>query len=111
MAFLLSQLLTRNAEQAPEKTAVVCRGERLTYGELEGQSSRLARLLIETGVRPGDRVGLYFPKSVRSLVSMFGVLKAGAAYVPVDPQAPSARVATVLGNCEPAALITTTQQL
>lgn len=111
MAFLLSQLLTRNAERTPDKTAVVCRGERLTYGELECQSNRLARVLIDAGVRPGDRVGLYFPKSVRSLVSMFGVLKAGAAYVPVDPQAPSPRVATVLGDCEPAAVITTTQHL
>jgi amino acid adenylation domain-containing protein len=111
MAFLLSQLLTRNAERTPEKTAVVCRGDRLTYAELECQSNRLARLLLDAGVRPGDRVGLYFPKSVRSLVSMFGVLKAGAAYVPVDPQAPTARVATVLANCEAAAVITTAQHL
>jgi amino acid adenylation domain-containing protein len=107
MAFLLQQLLRQSAARLPDKLAVVCRDEQLTYRELDDLSNRLAHLLHDNGVQPGDRVGLLFPKSVRSVVAMFGVLKAGAAYVPVDPQAPLARAARILRNCQARGVITT----
>jgi amino acid adenylation domain-containing protein len=107
MAYLLQQLLATSAERYPDKPAVEARGRSLTYAELETRSNQLAHLLRERGVRRGDRVGLYFPKAVESLVAMHGVLKAGAVYVPLDPHAPVRRVAGIAENCGVRALVTT----
>jgi amino acid adenylation domain-containing protein len=71
----------------------------MTYAELEERSSRLARLLADLGVERGDRVGLFLEKSLESLVGIYGVLKAGAAYVPLDPRAPRARIAYMVRDC------------
>jgi amino acid adenylation domain-containing protein len=68
----------------------------MTYGDLDQGSNRLAHLLLELGVTGGDRVGLYMEKSLEAVTAIYGVLKAGAAYVPVDPAAPLTRVAEVL---------------
>jgi amino acid adenylation domain-containing protein len=106
MAYILQQLLTRSAALYPEKVAVWARGRSLTYRELEERSNQLARLLCDRGVKKGDRVGLFFPKCVESLVCMFGVLKAGGVYVPLDPQAPADRVGYILGNCGIRVLLT-----
>ena len=73
MAYHLPQLLQRSAEQRPHATAVWARGCTLTYRELEELSNQLAHLLRERGIQKGDRVGLYFLKSVESLVAMFGI--------------------------------------
>ena len=89
MAYILQQLLKKSAARYPEKIAVWARGRSITYRELDEQSNRLAHLLQRQGVKKGDRVGLYFPKSIESIVSMFGVLKAGGVYVPCDPAAPA----------------------
>ena len=83
------------------------RGSSLTYAELETRSSQLAHLLRDRGVGRGDRVGLFFPKSVESVVAMLGVLKAGAVYVPLDPHAPVRRIAGIVENCGLRALVTT----
>jgi amino acid adenylation domain-containing protein len=111
MAYLLQQLLATSAERYPEKPAVEARGRALTYGELQTRSNQLAHLLRERGVRRGDRVGLFFPKAVESLVAMLGVLKAGAVYVPLDPHAPTRRVAGIAENCGVRALVTTAERL
>ncbi len=71
----------------------------VTYGELDALSDALRDRLVAWGVQPGDRVGLCLRKSVNSVASMLGVLKAGAAYVPVDAGAPPARGAYILHNC------------
>ncbi len=94
MASLLPQLLERAA------------GTRMTYGALESASSRFARSLIAHGVRRGDRVALWCPKSARAIVALYGIMKAGAAYVPVDPAAPPARLGWIARNCEVAGLVT-----
>jgi amino acid adenylation domain-containing protein len=111
MAYLLQQLLYESARQFPENTAAWAQNRTITYRELEKQSNQLAHLLRAQGVKKGDRVGLYFSKSVESLISIFGVLKAGAAYVPLDPQAPVRRVEYIARNCNIRALITTQQKL
>jgi amino acid adenylation domain-containing protein len=110
MAYLLQQLLVESAHRYPDKPAVRARGRSLTYGELDSRSSQLARLLRERGVLPGDRVGLFFPKAVESVVAMLGVLKAGAAYVPLDPHAPARRIDAIALNCGLSALITTAER-
>jgi amino acid adenylation domain-containing protein len=111
MAHLLQQLLSASAERHPDTPAVRARGRSLTYGELETRSSQLAHLLRERGVARGDRVGLCFSKAVESMVAMLGVLKAGAAYVPLDPHAPAQRVAGIAADCGLRALITTAERL
>jgi amino acid adenylation domain-containing protein len=111
MAYLLQQLLTRTASKYPDNTAVWARGESLSYRELNERSNQLAHLLRERGVRKGDRVGIYFPKAVESLVSMFGVLKAGGVYVPLDPQQPAQRIQYIVDNCGIKALVTTREKV
>ena len=75
-------------------------GERsLTYAELEATANRVARLLGAHGVRRGDRVGLYLEKSLESLVGIYGILKAGAAYVPLDPRRTASRLGYIARDC------------
>jgi amino acid adenylation domain-containing protein len=111
VAYLLQQLLIDSVHRHPDKVAVRARGRSLTYGELDVRSSQLARLLRERGIERGDRVGLFFPKAVESVVAMLGVLKAGAVYVPLDPHAPARRVAGIVEDCGVRALITTSERL
>jgi amino acid adenylation domain-containing protein len=106
MAYILQQLLRKSAAQYPDKMAVWARGRSLTYRELHEQSNQLAHLLRANGVNRGDRVGLYFPKCVESIVCMFAAMKAGAVYVPLDPQAPVDRIAYIISNCGIRALLT-----
>jgi amino acid adenylation domain-containing protein len=111
MAYLLHQLLHRSAGKYPNNLAVWARGQSLTYRELEERSNQMARLLRERGIRKGDRVGIYFPKAVESVISMFGVLKAGGVYVPLDPQQPAQRIQYIIDNCGIRALVTTREKL
>lgn len=106
MDYLLHHLLQTSANAHPERTAVVDGSRRATYGELETESNRMARLLLEIGVQRGDRIGIYLDKSLEALVGIYGILKAGAVYVPFDPHAPIARLAYIARNCDVAVLIT-----
>lgn len=107
MAYALQQLLSESADREPEKIAVLAEGRTLSYAELEQQSNQLAHLLRNRGVRKGDRIGLYSRKSVESVTAVFGILKAGAVYVPLDPQAPLDRIRYIIANCAIRGLITT----
>jgi amino acid adenylation domain-containing protein len=98
MAYLLQHLLTDSAARAPQRPAVAV-GERiLTYAELDKLSDQVARALLAQGVAPGDRVGILAPKSAASVVALFGALKAGACYVPLDPKSPAARLAVIMAD-------------
>ena len=85
-------------ERAPEAQALSLAGRVLTYTELDQQSSQLARVLIERGVGPGDRVVLALTRSIESMVALWAVAKTGAAFVPVDPRYPAERVAHMLAD-------------
>ncbi len=111
MAYVLQQLLSKSAKAYPDKPAVWARGKSITYRELDEKSNQLAHLLHQRGIQKGDRVGLFFPKSVESIISMLGVLKAGGVYVPLDPQAPADRVGYIIGNCGIRILITKSEKL
>jgi len=102
---LLSALVPLVAAERPEAIAATCDQESLTWAELDGRIGRLAAVLIDRGVGPGDRVGIYLHKSIESLVAVHGILRAGAAYVPIDPMAPIETVATIVEDGGLAALI------
>jgi L-proline---[L-prolyl-carrier protein] ligase len=102
---LLHHGLEETAEAVPERLAVVDGDASVTYGELDARANRLAGHLAGLGVGAGDRVALCVPKSIDAVVGLYGILKAGAAYVPLDPNAPATRLATVLGDAEAAAVV------
>ncbi len=81
------------AAGAPEAVAVVCDGERLSYGDLDRRANQIANHLVGLGVVPGDLVGLRMERSLEMMAAILGVLKAGAAYVPLDPAYPEERLA------------------
>lgn len=97
--FLLQHLLQQGAIAYPEKTAVVCGKEEINYQQLDERSSQLANVLIRLGVRSGDRVGIHLAHSIDSVVSLFGILKAAAVYVPIDPLSPVERTRHIVNNC------------
>ncbi|HEV8563428.1 MAG TPA: AMP-binding protein, partial [Actinomycetota bacterium] len=107
MAYLLHQLLRDSALRDPRHEAVRCAGRSLTYRELDAASDAIAEALIEAGIRPGDRVAVHMTKRVEVVACIYGVLKAGAAYVPLDPKAPTTRVSLVANDCRVAAVLTT----
>jgi amino acid adenylation domain-containing protein len=110
MSTLLPHLVTGSAQRFPERPAVVMDGRTLTYGELESQSNQFARSLAGHGVRPGDRVALWLPRSIEGVVALYGVMKAGAAYVPVDPGAPPMRLAYIARDCAVSGLVTVAER-
>src|ERR1700730_7848881 len=111
VGFLLHQLLTESAKRNPKGIAVDGGESTLTYSELDVLSNQIAHQLRTDGVCNGDRVGVFLPKSTQAVAALLGILKAGAAYVPVDPHSPCSRAAYVLGNCSVRALITNSSQL
>ena len=97
---LLDQLLVHSAQKFPDCIAVEdTNGSSITYSDLDKLSDRLRDELVNLGVRPGDRVGIYLRKSIDAVASIFGILKAGAAYVPVDPNSPPERNAYIFSDC------------
>jgi amino acid adenylation domain-containing protein len=102
----LHDYLIDAARAWPAHTAVVAPGRgAISYRDLDQLSDRLRDRLASLGVRPGDRVGIYMRKSIDAVAAIFGILKAGAAYVPVDAGAPPGRNAFVLQNCAVKAVV------
>ena len=101
MSGLLQDLITDRALARPEALAVLSEGAPLSYGELDAGSNRLARMLRDLGCRRGDRVVLLMPKMPAAIMSLLGVLKADAVYVPLDPAGPAPRLARMLEVCGP----------
>ncbi len=106
MAHLLHQILSESAARLPDKEAVRFENVAFTYGQLDALTNQLARALRDAGVRRGDRVGIYVHKSLAAIISVFGAMKAGAIYVPLDPNAPVKRLAYITRNCEIKMLMT-----
>src|SRR6202007_345785 len=100
------RLLTEAAARQPQRAAVASSGCLLTYRELDELSNKMARALLGLGVAPGDRVGILAPKSAASVVAAYGVLKAGACYVPLDPKSPAERLSSIIRDSGIALLLT-----
>jgi amino acid adenylation domain-containing protein len=106
----LQDLLTASAERSPGSTALRLGsssdgGESMTYAELAATTDRIARVLVERGVRPGDRVGVLAAKAPWTIAALIGTLKAGGVYVPVDSASPAPRVARIVRSAEPTVLL------
>ena len=94
--------------RTPEAVAISCDGRSWTYREVEEAANRWAHLLAGHGVGPGQCVALLVERSAEAIVAMLGVLKTGAAYVPIDPAHPDARIEFMLADAKPIAALTTT---
>ncbi|GAA4058582.1 amino acid adenylation domain-containing protein [Actinomadura miaoliensis] len=95
------ELFEAQVAARPDAVAVTCEGASLTYADLNARANRLARRLVEQGVGPEQFVALRLPRSVDLVVAILGVLKAGAAYVPIDPDYPADRIAYMLADADP----------
>ncbi|MEP7245944.1 MAG: AMP-binding protein [Gammaproteobacteria bacterium] len=101
----LQDFLTDSANRLPDKVALVCRDERVTYAELDRQSNALANALKSRGVSRGDRVVVFADNTVEAVVSFFGVLKANAVVSMVNPQTKEDKLAYLLNDCRARAII------
>lgn len=104
--YLLHQFLIATAHRSSGQTAVVFGEQSLSYGALDALTNQLARVLKARGVAKGDRVGIYVPKSLASVVSVFAILKTGACCVPLDPKAPVQRLAYIIRDSGIGTLLT-----
>jgi len=103
----LAGLLMDSAQRTPAREAIgVPGGATLTYAELDALSDRMRDRLWHMGVRQGDRVGLRLHKSIDGVATIFGALKAGACYVPVDVESPAARGAYIHNDCQVKVVVT-----
>ncbi|HEU4558536.1 MAG TPA: amino acid adenylation domain-containing protein, partial [Longimicrobium sp.] len=102
----IHQLFEAQASQSPDAVALLFKRESLTYRELDERANRLARHLVRLGARPEARVGICLERSVELMVAILGVMKAGAAYVPMDPGHPAERLAYVLEDSGVEVLLT-----
>ena len=105
MAYLLQRLLTEAAARQPQRPAVASEGCLLTYQELDWLSNKVARALLRLGVAPSDRVGILAPKSAAAVIAVYGALKAGACYVPLDPKAPARRLSHIVRDSGAAVIV------
>ncbi|WP_165697723.1 condensation domain-containing protein, partial [Mycobacteroides abscessus] len=105
----IPELFAEQVVRDPGAVAVSCGGRSVSYRGLDEASNRLAHLLISHGVGPGQRVALLFSRSVEAVVAIMGVLKTGAAYVPIDPSVPDARLRFVLCDAGPVVVVTTAE--
>ena len=101
-------LFAAQVARAPEAVALVWQGESVTYRQLDEASNRLAHRLVGQGVGPGGSVALLLPRSAKAVVAILAVLKTGAAYLPIDPALPPARIEFMISDAAPVAAITTT---
>jgi len=103
----IPEVFAAQVTRTPDALAVSFEGLSVTYRELDEASNRLAHVLVARGVGAGQRVALLLPRSAEAIVAMLAVVKTGAAYVPIDPGVPAARVEFVLGDAAPVAAVTT----
>jgi amino acid adenylation domain-containing protein len=93
-------------QRTPDATALIYGGKRCAYRQLNERADRLAHLLVKKGIAPRSRVAIFLDRSVEMVIALLGVLKAGAAYVPLDPAYPTERVRLILDDSGVSAIVT-----
>ncbi|QHZ48659.1 non-ribosomal peptide synthetase [Bacillus sp. NSP9.1] len=104
----INELFEAQVRRTPDRGAVVYNGRKWTYRELNARANRLARLLMEKGAQPEQRIGIMVKPSLEMAAGVLAILKAGAAYVPIDPDYPAQRIGYVLQDCGAELLLTQT---
>lgn len=108
---LLQNFLEESAKKFRKKVALIHKGERWTYEEINERSNQLATFLRDRGVCRGDRVAIFMDNSVESVISLFGILKADAIFIMLSPSLKSSKLNYILNNCQAKALITHVNKL
>ena len=103
---LIHHRFETKAEETPTAVAVEFGNDQLTYAQLEAKANQLAHFLQAQGVQPGDRVGILLPRSLAMITAVLATLKAGAGYVPLDPNYPTDRLQTMMQQAEAKLLLT-----
>lgn len=103
---MLPELFAAQAAATPDAVAVTFEGRHTTYAELDRRANRLARVLAARGAGPDRLVAVALPRSTELVVALLAVLKAGAAYLPVDPDYPADRISYMLQDARPVLLVT-----
>jgi hypothetical protein len=102
----IHELFETQADRTPDATALIHRAQRLTYRQLDERANAVAAHLRQLGAGPDSMVGVFIERSVEMVVGLLGILKAGAAYVPMDPAYPSARIGMMLEDCHAEVVLT-----
>ena len=102
---VLSDLFAHAVKAGPDRLAVVCGDEKLTYAQLSQRVDQVALVLSTRGIGPGDFVGLWLERSSATLIGLLGILRSGATYIPFDADAPVHRVQDCLNDCQAVALM------
>jgi amino acid adenylation domain-containing protein len=102
---LVRDFLENSADRLPDKVALICQGNRLTYADIDRMANRLANAMLSRGVQRGDRVVIYLNNSVEAVVGIFATLKAGAVFVSVNPTTKRDKLAYILNNCRASSLL------
>jgi len=97
--YALHHTIERRALLTPDKVAFRFLNDELTYDALNQKANALCQCLLNLQVKKGDRIGIYMPRSLESIIAVYGIIKAGGVYVPLDPFAPSARTRYVIKDC------------
>jgi len=99
MEMLVSDFLAQSARRYPDKVALICDGQRLTYKQVEERCNEIAHGLADQGIQPGDRVAVWLPNSVESVLAIFGILKADAVFTVINSSTKLDKLTYVLNNC------------
>lgn len=110
LTFTLPHLVEKVASTSPEREAFRCLDKSISYKELQTKIDQLASYLVSGGIQKGDRVGIYMNRCLETSIAVYGILKSGAAYVPLDPFAPISRTLSIIQDCGIAYLVTTKAQ-
>jgi len=108
--FTLPHLIETAASKSPDREAFRCLDKSISYVELHQKSDKLASFLKNIGIQKGERIGIYMNRCIETALAVYGVLKSGAAYVPLDPFAPISTTLSVISDCNIEYLITNTSQ-
>ena len=103
---LVNEFLEQSVERSPDKIALICRGRRLTYAEIDDFSNRLGNALVAKGLQRHERAAIFLEDSAESVISVFGILKSGGEFLIVNPQAKARKIEYILNDCQVKILVT-----
>jgi len=103
---LVNHFLEQSAGKFPGKVALIHQGKRLTYAEIDSRANRLAHALKEIGIKRGDRVAVFMDNSLEAVISLFGIAKAGAAFMMINHTTKAEKLEYIMNNSRAKALVT-----